>query len=183
MTTVETIDLINAGTTTGSMTTMQTTTDSMTTMETTTDSMTTGETTTDSMTTTDSSPSIEDIIKDAVEAITQALENFQNNPFAIVDIFNNIKEILENNGLDLPDLDLFPSLELPSLSDWPLLCKLVWWPYDDEHCRSMRCSACSTAMIAASKVCEKTGQAVDQRCFRSVLGDGACNYCVADYLP
>ena len=111
-------------------------------------------------------------------------------------VINGFKNVLAQLGvavpdglpsvedIDLPDINLpsVPSIGEFSLADWPLLCKVVWWPHEDEHCKSMRCAACSTAMIAAGKVCEKTQGSVDHRCLRDVLLDGACGYCAVDFL-
>lgn len=87
---------------------------------------------------------------------------------------------------DLPDFSLpsipnLPDLDL-SLADWPWICKVVWWPHEDEHCEAMRCAACSTAMIASARACEKAEGSVSHFCMRRILGDSGCNYCTADYL-
>lgn len=94
----------------------------------------------------------------------------------------------------LPDIDLpdLPDISLPSipdlpdldftLSDWPWICKVVWWPHEDEHCQALRCSACSPAMIAAARACEKAEGSASHFCIRRILGDRGCNYCTADYL-
>jgi len=123
-------------------------------------------------------------------------------------VINGLKNILEEIGLEipdelpkpgLPDIDLpdvnlpdvdLPDISLPTipelgefqLSDWPWVCKVVWWPHEDEHCSSMRCAACSPAMLAAARVCQRRDGHVEHYCLRSVLGEGVCNYCAVDYL-
>lgn len=153
--------------------------------------------------------SIEDAINNIVEAVKETLNRFKEEPLSIKTIqsigsgvLNGLKSIFEDLGIDipdelpdvpdLPDIDL-PDIDLPdlpdpptlgdfSLSNWPTLCKVVWWPHQDEHCNSMRCAACSPAMFAAAKVCKRTEGQVEHFCLRRVLGDGACGFCSVDYL-
>merc|ERR1711997_234428 len=109
-------------------------------------------------------------------------------PAELPDLPNLIPDIsipdIEFPDIDLPDLDLsdiLPDLDF-SLSSWPLVCKAIWWPYDDDYCQAVRCSACSPAMIAAARVCEVSQGSVNHFCLRKVLGDGGCNYCAIDFL-
>ncbi len=88
-------------------------------------------------------------------------------------------------NVTLPSLPSLPSLPNPlefELKDWPTVCKVVWWPHHEKHCKAMRCIACSTSIMVAAKACEKQQRMADYRCLRDVLGDGACNYCAADFL-
>jgi hypothetical protein len=88
-------------------------------------------------------------------------------------------------NITLPSVPSLPSFPNPldfKLEDWPTLCKVVWWPHHEKHCKAMRCIACSTSIMVAAKACEKTQRAADYRCLRDILGDGACNYCTADFL-
>merc|ERR1711997_388055 len=109
-------------------------------------------------------------------------------PAELPDLPNLIPDIsipdIEFPNIDLPDFDLsdiLPDLDF-SLSSWPLVCKAIWWPYDDDYCQAVRCSASSPAMIAAARVCEVSQGSVNHFCLRKVLGDGGCNYCAIDFL-
>ena len=146
--------------------------------------------------------SIEQAIDAIVNAVKETFEKFKEQPLSVSNIqsigsgvINGIKNLLAQLGVavpdklphpdvhfpDLPDID-FPDFGGFNLADWPLLCKVIWWPHEDDHCASMRCAACAPAMIAASRVCEHTEGAVGHGCMRSVLGDGSCQFCVVDYL-
>merc|ERR1712242_661180 len=81
---------------------------------------------------------------------------------------------------NLPDFSL-PDLDF-DLNVWPLVCKAIWWPMDDKYCQSVRCSACSPAMIAAARACELNEGSVNHFCLRKVLGDRGCNFCAIDFL-
>merc|ERR1712117_74625 len=84
---------------------------------------------------------------------------------------------------ELPALPELPSLpELPALADWPLLCKAVWWPKDEEKCKSMLCGACSTPMMAAAKVCQYTEGVATTTCLHNVLRAGTCSQCARTFL-
>ena len=97
-------------------------------------------------------------------------------------------------NVDLPDVHLpdisLPDISLPeipelgpfNLADWPWICKVIWWPHDDDHCASMRCAACGPSMMAASRACELGEGRVSHFCLRRVLGEGVCNYCAVDYI-
>jgi len=147
--------------------------------------------------------SIKDAIAGIVDAVKDVLRKFKDEPLNIgtlqaiaMGVFEGVKDALKEFGIKLPEnIELpdsgdlseihLPSLPLPSsfsLSDWPLVCKLIWWPMDEEHCASMRCAMCSTSMLAASRACELKEGAVSHLCIRERLGEGACNYCTLDYL-
>merc|ERR1712242_334017 len=68
-------------------------------------------------------------------------------PAELPDLPNLIPDIsipdIEFPNIDLPDFglsDILPDLDF-SLSSWPLVCKAIWWPYDDDYCQAVRCSA------------------------------------------
>jgi len=92
-------------------------------------------------------------------------------------------------NIDLSDIKL-PEFNLPDflpdldfdLNMWPLVCKAIWWPMDEKYCQSVRCSACSPAMIAAARACELNEGSVNHFCLRKVLGDRGCNFCAIDFL-
>merc|ERR1712242_39134 len=66
---------------------------------------------------------------------------------------------------------------------WNKICKVIWWPYHDEHCNSMRCTACAPTIMASAQVCKKTMGRVSSRCLADVMGGGGfCNYCIGDYI-
>lgn len=93
----------------------------------------------------------------------------------------NLPSLPDFPDISLPSLPDFPDLDI-SLADWPWICKVVWWPHEDEHCQAMRCAACSTAMISAARACEKAEGSASHFCLRRILGDNGCNFCTADYL-
>lgn len=146
--------------------------------------------------------SIEAAIGSIVNAVKDVLSQFKDNPLNIGNIqaivfgvFEGVKDALAEFGIELPaNIDIppvnlpditIPGLEPPTkfnLSDWPLLCKVIWWPKDEQHCQSMRCSACATPMLAASRACEMSEGQATAHCLRDVLGEGECGYCAIDYL-
>merc|ERR1712242_226306 len=92
---------------------------------------------------------------------------------------------IDFSDIKLPEFNL-PDFSLPDLdfdlNVWPLVCKAIWWPMDDKSCQSVRCSACSPAMIAAARACELNEGSVNHFCLRKVLGDRGCNFCAIDFL-
>jgi len=92
---------------------------------------------------------------------------------------------IDFSDIKLPEFNL-PDFSLPDLdfdlNVWPLVCKAIWWPMDDKYCQSVRCSACSPAMIAAARACELNEGSVNHFCLRKVLGDRGCNFCAIDFL-
>jgi len=119
---------------------------------------------------------VKDIATDIGFELPDKLPNFPNFPdFPDID-FSNIKL----PELNLPDIGL-PELDF-DLKVWPLVCKAIWWPMDDKYCQSVRCSACSPAMIAAARACELNEGSVNHFCLRKVLGDRGCNFCAIDFL-
>ena len=153
----------------------------------------------------DAQQSVENAIASIVTAIKDVLRQFKEEPLNVgtlqailKGVFEGVKSALAEldlklpaelplpNASDLTDLQLPALGNLPpklNLADWPLLCKLVWWPKDADHCASMRCAACATSILAASRACQlKNEGEVDHMCLRDMLGEGACNYCAIDYL-
>ena len=65
---------------------------------------------------------------------------------------------------------------------WNNVCPVVWWPLQGEHCTSARCTACTPAVMSASLVCKRTLGEVSHRCVQRVMGEGACNFCIADFM-
>merc|ERR1712242_140401 len=92
---------------------------------------------------------------------------------------------IDFSDIKLPEFNI-PDFSLPDLdfdlNVWPLVCKAIWWPMDDKYCQSVRCSACSPAMIAAARACELNEGSVNHFCLRKVLGDRGCNFCAIDFL-
>ena len=84
---------------------------------------------------------------------------------------------------------LILSFQSMTPEQWSNACGIVWFGQADEHCASMRCTACSPVVMAASRVCQKTsgnasslGAARSHRCMQEVMGEGFCNFCIADYM-
>ena len=96
----------------------------------------------------------------------------------------NLQETLAEHGIALPveqDPEI-QSSELSMFSEWPLVCKVLWYPYEEQYCRQARCVTCSPAILAASHVCRQNEGRVTERCLRSTIGRGHCNTCVPDFL-
>lgn len=67
--------------------------------------------------------------------------------------------------------------------NWKIICKVIWWPYHDDHCTSMRCSACSPAIMTSAQVCKKSIGRVSQTCISEVIGKNAnCDSCISDFM-
>jgi hypothetical protein len=138
----------------------------------------------------------------------QTLETFKT---VVSDLSASFDEIVDKLPLE-NILALFPSLgdiDIPGFSDLPIfggddeegsgddntpaegfitkhwnkICKIVWWPYHDEHCNGMRCTACAPTIMASAQVCKKSIGRVSQRCMQEVMGEtGFCNFCIVDYI-
>jgi len=155
---------------------------------------------------------IEDAIGNIVDALKDVLKSFEdpNQPIDIntikaisLGVIAGVRQILEEISIDFLDLifpegevpDFLPDPNVPSLpslddlanfqlSDWPTLCKVLWWPKDDEKCEAMVCGACSTSLMAASEVCYQTNAGyTTSSCLASVLGDnGGCSRCAQRFF-
>ena len=142
---------------------------------------------------------IENAVDNIVTAVKEAFNQFKEQPLSLsvvqsigAGVINGVKSIAQEFGFeipselpdlpDLPDLPEIPELGEFNLADWPWICKVIWWPHDDEHCASMRCAACSPAMLAAARACERTEGTASHYCLRRILGDSVCNYCAVDFL-
>merc|ERR1712173_22669 len=155
---------------------------------------------------------IEDAIGNIVDAVKNVLKSFED-PSQPIDIdtikaislgvIAGVRQILEEISIDFLDL-IFPEDDVPGflphpnlpslpslddlanfqLSDWPTLCKVLWWPKDDEKCEAMVCGACSTSLMAASEVCYQTNAGyTTSSCLASVLGDnGGCSRCAKRFF-
>ena len=45
-----------------------------------------------------------------------------------------------------------------------------------------RCAVCSPGVLSAISVCKAAFKTVDHKCVQEVMGEGFCNYCIADFL-
>merc|ERR1712156_548082 len=66
-------------------------------------------------------------------------------------------------------------------SAWNFICIATWYPLQDEHCAEARCAVCTPAVMSAVSVC-RTAQQMDHKCIQEVMGEGFCNYCIADFI-
>merc|ERR1712242_264059 len=148
---------------------------------------------------------IQDAINQIVDTIEETFKSIGEQPLSVdtlaqigAGVIKGVRDIATDIGFEfpaeLPDLPNFPDLPDITLPDfslpdldfdlnvWPLVCKAIWWPMDDKYCQSVRCSACSPAMIAAARACELNEGSVNHFCLRKVLGDRGCNFCAIDFL-
>merc|ERR1712223_437392 len=102
---------------------------------------------------------------------------------AIIDVFNSttstgfefVNELIEGVG------DVIESTFSGS-THWNLICLATWWPLQEEHCRAARCAVCSPGVLSAMSICKSAYQRVDHKCVQEVMGEGFCNYCIADFI-
>merc|ERR1712223_490173 len=102
---------------------------------------------------------------------------------AIIDVFNSttstgfefVNELIEGVG------DVIESAFSGS-THWNLICLATWWPLQEEHCRAARCAVCSPGVLSAMSICKSAYQRVDHKCVQEVMGEGFCNYCIADFI-
>lgn len=66
-------------------------------------------------------------------------------------------------------------------STWNYLCVATWWPIQDEHCLQARCSVCTPSVMSAMSVC-RSAYNVNLKCVQKVMGEGFCNFCIAEFL-
>ncbi len=64
---------------------------------------------------------------------------------------------------------------------WDSACKTHWWPFDDDVCMHLRCTACTPAVASAASVCKMSGQEMSHRCMQKVMGEGYCNFCIVEF--
>jgi len=107
------------------------------------------------------------------EAIGGAIE-------IVVDNTQNTIEVLQ--GLLASIGDLVPQIPGIPAQALDMLCVAVWWPLQETHCKETRCAVCSPGVLSAISVCKAAFKTVDHKCVQEVMGEGFCNYCIADFL-
>ncbi len=55
---------------------------------------------------------------------------------------------------------------------WESACKTHWWPFEDDVCMHLRCTACLPAVAASASVCKMSGQPKSHRCMQKVIARG-----------
>merc|ERR1712223_835211 len=130
---------------------------------------------------------VEDAVQPAVDAakpvIEQVAELGTGVVSAIIDVFNSttstgfefVNELIEGVG------DVIENTFSGS-THWNLICLATWWPLQEEHCRAARCAVCSPGVLSAMSICKSAYQRVDHKCVQEVMGEGFCNYCIADFI-
>merc|ERR1712242_17719 len=111
---------------------------------------------------------VEDSVSDGLGTFAETVQN----------VGENIQDAIVTFGQDVSE-----SAQDFLGQHWNKICKVIWWPYHDEHCNSMRCTACAPTIMASAQVCKKTMGRVSSRCLADVMGGGGfCNYCIGDYI-
>merc|ERR1719412_190850 len=64
---------------------------------------------------------------------------------------------------------------------WETACFSEWWPFDDDTCAELRCTACAPAIMSARAVCSKQSKE-SFSCLQKTMSEGYCNFCIADYI-
>lgn len=98
----------------------------------------------------------------------------------VVDNTQNTIEVLQ--GLLASIGDLVPQIPGIPAQALDMLCVAVWWPLQETHCKETRCAVCSPGVLSAISVCKAAFKTVDHKCVQEVMGEGFCNYCIADFL-
>lgn len=102
---------------------------------------------------------------------------------AIDTVVDNTQETIEAlQGLLASIGDLVPQIPGIPAQALDMLCVAVWWPLQETHCKETRCAVCSPGILSAISVCKAAFKTADHKCVQEVMGEGFCNYCIADFL-
>lgn len=116
-------------------------------------------------------PNPEDVGQQAGQVAQDVIEILTGSAQEIVALFS---EIFSSVGTVLEET-------LPP-SAWSYLCVATWWPLHEQHCAESRCAACSPAVMSAVSVCKTVQTKLSHKCVQLVMGEGFCNYCIADVV-
>merc|ERR1712144_135139 len=104
-------------------------------------------------------------------------------PEKISTVVTNVKDYGTEITNKITNYDYKTPLTKIVNENWNRMCKIIWWPFHDSHCTSMRCSVCAPAIMTAAQVCKKSMGRATIGCISEVFGENAnCDFCISDYI-
>merc|ERR1712147_316637 len=100
-----------------------------------------------------------------------------------IEVGNKVKDFGTEITNKITNYDYKTPLTKIVNENWNRMCKIIWWPFHDSHCTSMRCSVCAPAIMTAAQVCKKSMGRATIGCISEVFGENAnCDFCISDYI-